>query len=641
MIPLLSASRRANGTHGAVAPRADAVRMNRAGWHHLLLVWLVGLVTLSVVTWGCLMLGLDESAAKCIFLTAIVLLSLMDGFISSIVFCVLAILAIDYFFTQPVFHLQIPTGMYLIDLGTFLVASLVVTVLVRQARALARAQREQARLLDLTQDTIVVHDPAGRITYWNRGAERLYGWSASEAHGHDVDELLKTRFPEAPEQLAATLIATGHWEGELTRTTRHGTQLVIASRWSLQRAHGVPLAVLESGNDITARKRAEDALRQSEATYVAEAQRLSDTGSFGWDVASGKVFWSRQSFSIFDCPLDVEPTLDVVLQRVHPDDLEYVRRMIAERAASRLPFDYEHRLLMPDGSVKYLHVVAHATNAQQLHYAGAIMDITAARRTELRLHDAQTELARVTRVTMLGELSTSIAHEVGQPIAATVTNAEASLRWLERDPPRLDEVRAGLTRIIGEARRSFQIVSRVRTLAKKDTGLKAPLDVDDVVKEVLSLIQREILRHQVTLRLQLAGALPPVFADRIQLQQVLINLIINGMQAMEGISDRPRDLSIATRTGSAPDAPVVIAVRDSGAGIAPETREQLFNAFFTTKPQGMGMGLSICRSIVDAHLGTIRALDNEDGYGVTFECALPRASAAQLAAGAAAAQAAR
>jgi PAS domain S-box-containing protein len=631
MIPLLSASRRTHGKPGPDGARAATPHVKNAGWRRLLLIWFAGIAALAAVTWCCFSLGLGESAAKCVFLTVVVLLSLTDGFISSILFCVVAILSIDYFFTKPLFRLQIPTSMYLMDLATFLIASLVVTTLVRHTRALARAQREQARLLDLTHDTIVVHDPAGRITYWNRGAERLYGWSKPEALGRDIDELLLTRFPQSPDQIAATLVETGHWEGELLRKTRHGTDLVIASRWSLQRTQqGAPLAVLESGNDITARTRAEDALRQSEATYVAEAQRLSDTGSFGWEVASGRVFWSEQSFSIFGYPLHIEPTLAVVMQRVHPDDSEFVRQTIGTAAAGRQPFDFEHRLLMPDGTIKYLHVVGHATDGEQLHYAGAIMDITTARRTEQRLQDAQAELARVTRVTMLGELSTSIAHEVGQPIAATVTNAEASLRWLERDPPRLDEVRAGLTRIIGEARRSFQIVSRVRTLATKDTGLKTLLDVDDVVKEVLVLIQREILRHEATLRLQLAGSLPLVMADRIQLQQVLINLIINGLQAMDGVTGRPRELVIATRTGAGPDAPVVIAVRDNGAGIAPESRERLFNAFFTTKPQGMGMGLSICRSIVDAHRGTIRTLDN-DGHGVTFECALPRASAAELA----------
>ncbi len=166
---------------------------------------------------------------------------------------------------------------------------------------------------------------------------------------------------------------------------------------------------------------------------------------------SGRVFWSEQASGIFGYAADVVPTLDLVLLRVHPDDLELVRSTVSGAATGRHTFDFEHRLLMPDGSVKYLHVVAHATMSDRLQYAGAIMDVTAARQTELKLHDAQSELARVTRVTMLGELSASLAHEMGQPLSATITNAEASLRWLDRDPPRLDEVRASLTRIIGEA----------------------------------------------------------------------------------------------------------------------------------------------------------------------------------------------
>ncbi|HEY3596180.1 MAG TPA: ATP-binding protein, partial [Paraburkholderia sp.] len=391
--------------------------------------------------------------------------------------------------------------------------------------------------------------------------------------------------------------------------------------WSLQRSPGgQPLGTLESGNDITARRNAEDALRQSEATYLAEAQKLSETGSFGWDVQSGRVFWSEQSFRIFGYDLDVVPTLDLYFQRVHPDDIEMVRNTAKQAASGRHTFDFEHRLSMPDGTTKYLHFVAHATKADRLQYAGALMDVTAARRVELRLHDAQAELARVTRITVLGELSASIAHEVGQPLAATVTNAEASLRWLDRNPPRLDEVRASLIRIVGEARRSFQIVSRVRTLAKKEAGQRVALDINDVVKEVISLLQREILLHQVPLRLALGPSLPMVLGDRIQLQQVLINLIMNGIQSMENVSDRPRELSIESGCGT--DGSVVVAVRDSGAGFPSEHADDLFEAFFTTKPQGMGMGLSICRSIIDAHGGTISAIPNA-GYGATFQCTLP------------------
>ncbi|MFC0401927.1 PAS domain-containing sensor histidine kinase [Paraburkholderia rhizosphaerae] len=594
---------------------------------HFGFVWSAGIVAFALITWACIALGIDESAAKCIYLTAIVFLSLIDSFVSSVVFCVIAVFCLDYFFGQPPFTLRVPSAGHLPDLLTFLAASLVITALVRHTHKLGRAQREQASLLDLTHDTIVVRDTGGAITYWNRGAQRLYGWEKDEVLGKPLHELLKTHFPVQLQQIVDTLGATGHWEGELVCTTRDGAERVIASRWSLQRgADGEPVATLESGTDITDRKRAEDALRRSEATYLAEAQKLSATGSFGWDIESGRVFWSEQSFRIFGYETDIEPTLDRVIQRIHPDDINFVHDLVEHASSGRHSLDFEHRLLMPDGTTKYLHVVAHAIEADRLRYAGAIMDITAARQTELRLQDAQAELARITRLTMLGELSASIAHEVGQPLSATVTSAEASLRWLDRDPPRLDEVKSGLTRIISEAQRSFQIVRRVRTLAQKNPVQKAAIDVNEIVNESVALIQREIFRHRVPLQLKLAHDLPLVFADRIQLQQVVINLAMNGIQALDGMIDRPRELSIETRTGPARDDPVVIAVKDNGAGISRENEARLFEAFFTTKPQGTGIGLSICRSIIEAHHGTIRA-SNNDGYGATFECALPRASA--------------
>ncbi|CAB3749438.1 PAS domain-containing sensor histidine kinase [Paraburkholderia humisilvae] len=621
-------SRRQQAARAAAALGARREEANRyATLRHFALVWPAGVVAFALVTWACVALGLDESAAKCIYLTAIVFLSLIDSFVSSIGFCVIAIFCLDYFFGQPPFTLRIPSPGHLPDLATFLAASLVITALVRHAHKLGRAQREQASLLDLTHDTIVVRDAAGAITYWNRGAERLYGWQKNEVLGQPLHELLKTRFPVQQQEIAGDLFATGHWEGELISTRRDGEQRVIASRWSLQRGpDGEPMATLESGTDITDRKRAEEALRQSEATYLAEAQKLSSTGSFGWDIESGRVFWSEQSFRIFGYRTDVVPTIGHVMQRIHPDDVERVRNRVAHASSGQHSLDFEHRLLMPDGTTKYLRVVAHAIEADQLRYAGAIMDVTAARQTELQLQDAQAELARITRLTMLGELSASIAHEVGQPLSATVTSAEASLRWLDRDPPCLDEVRTGLTRIISEARRSFQIVGRVRTLAKKNPVQKAAIDVNEIVNESVALIQREILRHGVPLQLKLANDLPHVFADRIQLQQVVINLVMNGIQALDGVTDRPRELSIETRTGPAPDDPVIIAVKDNGVGISDENEKRLFEAFFTTKPQGMGMGLSICHSIIEAHRGTIRASNNA-GYGATFECVLPRASA--------------
>jgi len=228
-------------------------------------------------------------------------------------------------------------------------------------------------------------------------------------------------------------------------------------------------------------------------------------------------------------------------------------------------------------------------------------------------------------VTTLGEMSASIAHEVGQPLAAIVTNGEACLRWLEHRPPQPDEVRSSVVRMIAEGRRASEIVRRIRTLAKKDTGQKTPLELNDVVNDVVSLTQREVLNHQVTLRVRLAPLLPPVLGDRVQLQQVLINLVMNGMQSMEYVTGWSRELSI--ETSQTPEGHVLLAVRDCGSGLDAQYADRLFDAFFSTKPHGMGMGLSICRSIVEAHGGRIRAFNNDSGHGATFQCSLPPAGA--------------
>ena len=589
----------------------------------LVLLWIWGVIALGLVTLVCFKLGLDESTAKCVFLTAIVFLSLMDSVISSLIFCAIATLYIDYFFNQPIFAFHLPYSADLPSLASFVTASLVITALVRHMRTLSEVRRDQARLLDLSRDTVMARGMDGVITYWNQGAVDLYGWTREEAVGQIAHTLLRTRFPTSFDQITAALLRTGNWEGELVHTRRDGSEVVMSSRWCLHcDGSGKPLAILENGNDISGRKRAEDALRRSQATYLAEAQKLSHTGSFGWDVESGQVHWSNQTFLIFGYDSQVVPTLDLLLQRVHPDDRARVRQTIEQITSGAKDLDFEHRLLMPDGAVKFLRVVVRVSTDEANHQQciGALMDITAARRAEAQLHDAQNELARVTRATTLGELGASIAHEVNQPLAAIVTGSEAGLRWLDRRPPDADEARACLEHVVADARRAAKIIQRIRSLATKGVAQTAPLELNDVVNDVVSLTQREVSSHHVSMHVSLAPLLPPLFGDRVQLQQVLINLIMNGIQSMDAISDRPRELSIESRRDEGGN--VTIAVRDSGSGISPENEGRLFEVFFSTKPQGMGMGLAICRSIIEAHGGRIWAFNNE-GHGATFQCTLP------------------
>jgi C4-dicarboxylate-specific signal transduction histidine kinase len=372
---------------------------------------------------------------------------------------------------------------------------------------------------------------------------------------------------------------------------------------------------------IEEQRRIEGALQKSQ-TYLAEAQRLSGTGSFGWSVATGEILWSDETFRIFERDRAAKPTLEFIIERTHPEDRASVQKVIGAAQRDGKDFDHEYRLLMPDAAVKSVHVVAHAVKDASggIEYVGAVRDVTASKRAEEKLSRAQNELTHVTRLTALGELTASVAHEVSQPLAAILINAETCLRWLDREPPKLDEARGSVKWIIGDTKRASEVIQRVRSLAKRTDIEKVPLHLNEVVNEVVVLVQSELRRNRVSLRIELAPALPVVLADRVQLQQVIINLLINGIEAMHGVTDRPRELVIRSDRDGA--NLVFVAVKDSGVGISAENANRLFDAFFTTKSSGLGMGLSICRSIIEAHGGQLWASSNP-GPGATFQFTLP------------------
>jgi PAS domain S-box-containing protein len=517
--------------------------------------------------------------------------------------------------------------------------------------------RERARLLDLTHDTVFVRDMNDVITYWNRGAEELYGWPRDEAIGQVSHQIMKTIFPAPLEKITAELFRTGRWEGELVHTKRDGTRVTVASRWSLQEdERGRPVATMETNNDVTERKQADAELRESERRYrnifqtagvsiweedfskvktAIDELKAQGVEDFGRYFATHPEF-VRQAIGMVRIVNVNEATLDLLAARrkeellvsLHkvflPESEAVFAQVLVAIAEGRTLFESETVLkTLSDDKLAVLLTIVFPAEAPTLESVlVTLMDITERNRTQEALQQAQAELAHVTRLTTLGELTASIAHEVNQPLAAIVTNGEACLRWLAYRPPELEEVRGAVESMISDGVRASEVVWGLRGLSKKSTPQRRLLNLNDVIEQLVLLVERELLNNRVTLRLELAPALPAVFGDRIQLQQVIMNLVINGIQSMASVTDRPRELLIRSRLGE--DDQVLIEVRDCGSGIDPQDMQQLFNAFFTTKPNGMGMGLSICRSIIEAHGGRIWASSNV-GPGATFAFTVPPA----------------
>jgi C4-dicarboxylate-specific signal transduction histidine kinase len=362
-------------------------------------------------------------------------------------------------------------------------------------------------------------------------------------------------------------------------------------------------------------------LQRSEA-FLAEGQSVSSTGSFGWNVQTREIHWSDETYHIFEYDRAARPTLELILQRVHPDDRTFVRETIERAAQERTDFDFEHRLLMPDGALKHLHVIAHflQNSSGTPEFVGAVMDVTSTRQAEAALRKAQADLAHVSRVTTMGELVASIAHEVNQPLGAIVTNGHACVRLLARDVPDLDRSRQVIDRMIKDGIRASEVIKRIRDLLHKAPPEKAPLNINETVQEVIALVSSDVISSKVELRADLAAGLPRVMGDRIQLQQVILNLILNGRDAMSAVQSHPRELLITSRESNSGD--VMVAVRDSGTGLDPKDAERIFDPFFTTKSEGMGLGLSISRTIIEAHGGTLWAKPNND-RGATIQFTLP------------------
>jgi signal transduction histidine kinase/CheY-like chemotaxis protein len=375
---------------------------------------------------------------------------------------------------------------------------------------------------------------------------------------------------------------------------------------------------LREAEEKSERSRAEEALRRNEA-YLLEAQRLSQTGSFGYTISSGDIYWSRETYRIFECDPATKVTVELLLERTHPDDRATLHARLERAFHEQMNLDYEHRLLLPGGTVKHVHVIARPLTADAggPGYIGAVQDVTQRREAEEALRLAQAELARVARVTTMGELTASIAHEVNQPLTAIAASGIAGSRWLKRQSPDLAEAQSAFQRIVQEAARAGDVIRGIRALAMKSEPQLNRLDIDAAIREVLALTRSEMQRHGVVLHTDLAVGNQPVYGDRVQLQQVLLNLIMNGIEAMKAVTDRARELTISSSVIE--PASVLVSVEDTGTGLDPSLAQRVFEPFFTTKADGLGMGLSICRSIVESRGGRLWAAPRApSGTGLHF-----------------------
>jgi PAS domain S-box-containing protein len=382
--------------------------------------------------------------------------------------------------------------------------------------------------------------------------------------------------------------------------------------------------------DITERKRAEAALRQTEA-YLEEAQRLSHTGSWAWNVARREnIHWSQEQYRLFGLdPKHDSRSFETAFQRIHPEDRATFNNVVERAIRERSDFEVDFRIVLPDGSTKYSRSVGHpvfSASGELVEFVGTGIDITERRRAEKereRLRQVQADLAHITRATTMGELTASLAHEINQPITAAATDARTCLRWLAREQPDIGEARESAARMVNAVTRAADIISRLRQLFKKGAPQTNLVDVSEVIQEMVVLLRSEASRHSVSILTELSEDLPRVMADRVQLQQVLMNLILNGIEAMQ---DTKSEGQLTIRSLMAEPDQLLISVSDTGVGLPREQADQIFNAFFSTKTQGTGMGLSISRSIIESHGGRLWATSNS-GRGATFNFTLPSAGA--------------
>jgi PAS domain S-box-containing protein len=495
--------------------------------------------------------------------------------------------------------------------------------------ALERLQSNQ-ELLDLAQKSAgeMAFDwyTQAEVNHWSPEQEGLYGLPPGGFDG--TYQSWKTLIYPADWPLVLKAIEHAHGTGEVAvefrvKWTDGSVHWLATNGRMFFDEQGKPFRMVGFTTDVTPRKLIEEELRRSEA-FLAQAQQLSRTGSFSWRVATGEITWSDELYRIYEFEPGTTITLAVIRTRVHPEDLTLYEKMVEQAQNGSEDFEWQYRLLMPDQSIRYMHAVAQATRdpGGQLEYIAAVRDVTARRLADEAVDKARSELARVARVMSLGALTASIAHEVNQPLSGIITNASTCMRMLDAEPPNVDGARETATRTIRDGRRAADVITRLRALFTNKDGAADLVDLNEATREVIALSRSELERNRVILRTELAEKLPLVRGDRVQLQQVIINLLRNGSDAMSRVDDRPRELLFRTEVEE--DGRVRLSVQDAGMGFAPQSLDRLFQTFYTTKEEGMGIGLAVSRSIIENHRGRMWATPN-DGPGMTFSFSIPLA----------------
>jgi PAS domain S-box-containing protein len=494
---------------------------------------------------------------------------------------------------------------------------------VTERKQAEEAQLRLAAIVASSDDAIIGKTLGGIITSWNAGAERIFGYAAEEAVGLPITILIPPDREDEELQIIESLRrgeSVRHFE--TVRIRKDGLQIHVSLAISpIKDATGRIIGASKIARDITNRKRAEDELRRSEAS-LAEAQQISHTGSWRWKIDSGEVSVSAELRRILALdPAVPLPSAETFIAMTHADDLSAFQHAINRSVRERMRFEHEYRLVLPDGSIRHLYIVGRPDVAVpgELEYTGVIMDVTERRHAEEALREARADLAHVSRVTTMGELTASLAHEVNQPITAAVTNANTCVRWLTGDTPNIEEARDAAMRSAKDGARAAQIISRIRLLFTKGITERELIDANEVIREMNVLLRGEATRYSISVRTELAPDLPQAMGDRVQLQQVMLNLIMNSIDAMKHI-DGSRELTIKSQPAAG--GQLLVSVSDTGVGLPSQQTDQIFNAFFTTKLEGTGMGLSISRSIVESHGGRLWAAGNSP-RGATFYFTLP------------------